>query len=179
MFFCVEKHKTADKYGSAVAALSPMEFRYLQIFVSKVRSQVHPTDANVFVVTWNGKMIASGAISKQLCSVLIQIGILKDTDKNLSCNILRKRASSNVREATDPRKADVEDMMAHSNKTAEIHYYIRKKQLSAARGTTATRQINNQPTSHSDPVILEDQVGAPVASPNWKKTGAERDKIST
>ena len=167
MFF-VEKHKTADTYGPAVVALSQTEFRYLEIFVSKVRPQVHPTDINVFV-SWNGKMMASGAISRQLCSVWIQIGILKDADKNLSCNILRKSASTNVREAADPRKTEVADMMAHSNKTAEIHYYIRKKQLSAASGTTALRQINNQRTCHSDPVILKDQVNTPVASPNRKK----------
>ena len=165
MFF-VEKHKTADKYGPAVIALSPTEFRYLQIYVSKVRPQVHPTDANVFV-SWSGKMMASGAISRQLCSIWIQIGILKDTDKNLSCNILRKSASTNVREAADPRKSDVADMMAHSDKTAEIHYYIRKKQLSAASGTTALRQIS-KPTSHSDPVIREDQVSTPISSPNRK-----------
>ena len=118
--------------------------------------------------------MASGAISRQLCSIWIQIGILKDTDKNLSCNILRKSASTNLREAADPRKSDVADMMAHSDKTAEIHYYIRMKQLSAASGTTALRQVS-KPTSHNDPLMREDQV--PQYHLQTAKYGSQKRQI--
>ena len=79
--------------------------------------------------------MALGATSRQLYLVGIQIGILKDTDKNLLCNILQKGASTNVQELTDLRKTDVADIMTHSNKTAEIHYCIQKKQLIAGGGT--------------------------------------------
>ena len=57
--------------------------------------------------------------------------------------------------------------MADSNKTAEIHYYIQKKQLSAANGITTLQQINKS-TSHSDPLIPNDQVSTTVISPNHK-----------
>ena len=58
-----------------------------------------------------------------------------------------------------------------------INYYIRKKQHSKASGTTALYQINNQATSHSDPIILEDQVTTPVAPTN-RKLWESKEKIS-
>lgn len=66
----VEKNKTADKYDPAAVAQSQTKFGYLEIFVSKVRLQVHPTDVNVFVA-WNRKLIDSGAIGRKFCSVWI------------------------------------------------------------------------------------------------------------
>ena len=85
----------------------------------------------------------AGAVSRQLCSLWIKIGILTKNDKNMSCNILRKSASTNIREAGDPRTKEASDLMAHSTKTAEAHYVIRKKQLSAASGSTALRSLSN------------------------------------
>ena len=42
----------------------------------------------------------AGAVSRQLCSLWIKIGILTKNDKNMSCNILRKSA----REAEEIRE---------------------------------------------------------------------------
>ena len=52
---------------------------------------------------------------------------LAKNDKNMSCNILRKSASINIREAGDPIIKEASDLMAHSVKTAETHNVIRKK----------------------------------------------------
>ena len=46
----------------------------------------------------------------------------------MSCNILRKSASTNIRGAGDPRIKEASDLMAQSVKTAETHYVIRNKQ---------------------------------------------------
>ena len=88
------------------------------------------------------KKMEAGAVSRQLCSLWIKIGILTKNDKNMACNILRKSASTN-REAGDPRIKEVSDLMAHSVKTAETQYVIRKKQLSAVSGSTALRSLSN------------------------------------
>ena len=84
--------------------------------------------------------MASGSISRQLCSVWQKIGISKKGDKELSCNIFWKSASTGIGEANDTRRMELADLMAHHPKTADKHYYIRQKQLSVAAGSTAFRE---------------------------------------
>ena len=84
--------------------------------------------------------MASGRVGTQFCSLWRKIGILKKTDKNLCCNIFRKRASTGVREVKDKRKSALGYLMVHSDDTAEKHYYIRKKELSTAAGSSSLRE---------------------------------------
>ena len=91
----VMKHKNFYVSGHAVVTLTSDEMLRLEIFVSKVRVQTKPKVNNVFV-SWTGSLMASGAVSTQLCSLWRKTGILKKTDKNLCCNILRKSASTGV-----------------------------------------------------------------------------------
>ena len=44
-------------------------------------------------------------------------------------------------EKNDPRTAETADLMAHLEKTAAIHYYVRKKQINAAAGSTALQKV--------------------------------------
>ena len=85
--------------------------------------------------------MASGSISTQLCSLWRKIGILSKSDKNLCCNIIRKSASTGAQEAKDKRAPQLADLMAHSLDTAKKHYYVRRKQLSAASGSSALREV--------------------------------------
>ena len=138
--FYVNKHKTMYKYDPAVITLTPTEFEWLSIYLEKVRPQVSPSDE--FFFSWTGKKMEAGAVSRQLCSLWIKIGILMKNDKNMSRNILCKSASTN-REAGDPRIKEVSDLIAHSVKAAETQYVITKKQLSAESGSTALRSLSN------------------------------------
>ena len=83
--------------------------------------------------------------SGQLSLVSVQIGIFKDTKKNflskkLFSNILLKSANVNVKEEEDSKNTEAADMVACSNKSPEIHYYIDKKQLSATSRPTKLHQ---------------------------------------
>ena len=81
------------------------------------------------------------------------MGISKKDDKNLSCNIFRKSVSTGIREANDSRTTELADLMAHHPKTADKHYYIRQKQVSAAAGSTALREkVFKQSATSMSPV---------------------------
>ena len=112
MFF-VENHKTFPTSGHAVVTLTDDEFKYLQIYVKDIRPQVSPKDNTVFV-SWSGRSMASGAISRQISSIWKKLGITESGDKNVSSNIIRKSASTEIWEKKDPRTAETADLMAHS-----------------------------------------------------------------
>ena len=135
----VRHHKHFYCSGHAVVTLNQNEMERLETYVFQARKQTKPVVPNVFV-SWTGNKMSSRAISTQLCSRR-KIGILKMSDKNMCCNILRKSASTGSREAKDPRAAELADLMAHSENTAGKHYYIRKKQLSAAAGSKSLREV--------------------------------------
>ena len=78
--FYVNKHKTMYKYGPAVITLTPTEFEWFSTYVEKVRPQVSASDENVFL-SWTEKQMEAGAVSRQLCSLWIKIGILTKNDK--------------------------------------------------------------------------------------------------
>ena len=85
--------------------------------------------------------MASGAIIAQLCSLWQKIGIFRKSGKNLCCNIIRKSASTGAQEAKDKREAQLAELMTHSLDTAKKHYYVRRKQLSAASGSSALMEV--------------------------------------
>ena len=60
--------------------------------------------------------------------------------KKLFSNILSKSANINVKEEEDSKNTEEADMVACSNKSPEIHYYIDKKQLSATSRPTKLHQ---------------------------------------
>ena len=136
----VRHHKNFYCSGHAVVTLNQDEMERLETYVFRARKQTKPEVPNVFV-SWTGNNMSSGAISTQLCSIWRKIGILKMSDKNMCCNILRKSASTGSREARDPRTAELADFVAHSENTAGKHYYIQKKQLSAAAGSKSLREV--------------------------------------
>ena len=124
----------------AEVTLTDEEFKYLNIYVKDVRPQVSQKDNTVFL-SWSGSSMTSGAISCQISSIWKKLGITESGDKNVSSNIIRKSASTEIREKNDPRTAETADLMAHSEKTAAIHYYVRKNQLNAAAGSTALQKV--------------------------------------
>lgn len=150
----VRHHKNFYCSGHAVVTLNQNEMERLETYVFQARKQTKPVVPNVFV-SWTGNKMSSRAISTQLCSIWRKIGILKMSDKNMCCNILRKSASTGSREAKDPRTAELADLMAHSENTAGKHYYIRKKQLSAAAGSKSLREIVFKQKNVSAPQMEE------------------------
>ena len=137
----VWNHKTADAYGPAIIMLKPNEYVWLKTFINCARSQLESKSENVFL-SWCGKPMKSGDISKRLHHLWCKAGIFDDLEipKRLSCTIIRKSTSTALRECQTGHYQDAADLMAHSLKTAEGHYYLREKRKSAAKAGGLIRE---------------------------------------
>ena len=54
----------------------------------------------------------------------------------------------------EKRKSELADLMAHSDDTAEKHYYIRKTQLSPAAGLSSLREAVFKQTGLTSPQVI-------------------------
>ena len=86
---------------------------------------------NVFL-RWTWYQQKSGDIRKRLHSLWCKPGIFADAPpaKNIACNIIRKSASTGLRESeiSTGELQESTDLMILSAQTAEKHYFIRKRE---------------------------------------------------
>jgi len=96
----------------------------LATFVSRARAQVSPSN-NTVLLSWTGRPLASGDVSKRLHCLWKMAGIfeVRQIPKNLSVNIARKSASTGIREHHKESIQAVCDTMTHSEKTQRGHYW--------------------------------------------------------
>nr|XP_047139279.1 uncharacterized protein LOC124815122 [Hydra vulgaris] len=136
----VAKHKTFSKYGHAYIILQAEKFQWLFTFVNKIRSQICTKYRNVFV-SWSGQPMSSGAISQQLGSLWKKSGIYQSNSgkRNVCATLLRKSASTGVREKNIGNKEEIAGFMGHSGATADKHYHCRKIKNSAVESSSSIR----------------------------------------
>lgn len=134
-------HKTATGHGAANIWLSKEETLFLKTYIEKARVQLPPKDNNIFL-SWNGKGLDSGSISKRLHLLWVKAGIIdKDVPRNLCANIIRRSVSSGLRESKCEYLQEVCDTMSHSSRTQEEHYWHRQKEVALLRGTNEMRKL--------------------------------------
>ena len=140
----VRKHKNFAYCGPAIISLDKKSFAFLSTYVNKIRSQLQCNFENVFL-SWTGHFMRSGAISRQINSLWKKAGIFDDKQmpKNLSCNIIRKSASTGIRESSTGLYQEAADLMAHHLNTAESHYHLRNKSHSAAKASNVIGSFFN------------------------------------
>ena len=145
----VAGHKTVDTYGSGKLMLYPFEYEWLKVYVTCVRSKLSSINTKYVFASWNGNKMASGDISSRIHNLWKKAGNFaqKVIPKRLSNNIIRKSASTLVRELDITKKQVVADSMLHSEKTADIHYATRNLQIAAAKGSQVVRGVFNQPSA--------------------------------
>ena len=138
----VWEHKTVASYGPAKIVLSLEEYDWLKIFVKHARSQLHEIMSDKVFLSWNGASMKSGDVSKRLHNLWCKVGIFDDRQipKHLSCNIIRKSTSTGLRESNAGNYQAAADLMAHSIKTANSHYYLREQEKSASIASGTIRK---------------------------------------
>ena len=107
----VADHKTVDTYGSGKLMLYPFEYEWLNLYVTCVRSKLSAINTKYVFASWNGNKMASGDISSRIHNLWKKAGNFaqKVIPKRLSNNIIRKSASTLVREADITKKQVVAD----------------------------------------------------------------------
>ena len=94
----------------------------------------------------------SGQISLRVHLLWEKAGIFtKEPVKKLSCNIIRKSTSTGLREIKSSHLQEVADLMTHSTKTANEHYYVRERQKAASIGSNVIRQFFHGESCQSPP----------------------------
>ena len=137
---CVWNHKTVKTYGPAGIVLTPLHYTWLKTFVENIRSQLTCKASNVFL-SWTGAKQKSGDISKRVHALWCKAGLFDNISlpKNLSCNIIRKSTTTGLREHKKGHYQETADLMGHSTKTAEKHYYMRQKVKTSAKASEVIR----------------------------------------
>ena len=104
-------------------------------------------------LSWVGKPMGSGAISRQIHTLWCKAGIFSEGNnpKKLSCNITRKSASTGVHKAQPGMKGDVAGLMTHSETTADKHYISDKMQKASTAGDALRTFFNPDEQFHNSP----------------------------
>ena len=119
----VMKHKTAYAHGPARIVLSGKLKSWLSVFVEIMRPQIaSATRGNVFL-TWNGKSMESGHITKAVQSVFKKGGM----DVKVTSTSFRKAAVSTVHTDDPGLSGKLARHMAHSETTAKKYYFLTEK----------------------------------------------------
>ena len=143
----VAKHKTQNTHGPAMVVLSEEIYSYLANFIKFVRSSVI-TDCNEVFLSFFGKPLASGAISKQVNSLWQKAGVYGDEppNKNISANIFRKSGSTAIEEHNPAASKYVSSLLSHSEQTSKKYYRLIEKQKYALQGSECLKEIFREST---------------------------------
>ena len=122
------KHKRSHD-GPAPIILPNQQYDWLLTFERKVRSQTATDVHNVFI-SWEGRLLRSGAANGQLDSLFLKACIYGDKPhvdrKRLCADHIRRSISTAIRDKTmgTSEKQKVAHLMCHAVETADKHYYI-------------------------------------------------------
>ena len=119
-------------------------YQDLEIYIHKIRSQINSDVNNVFI-TYYGKILESGGISKQINSVWQKAGVYGDNPppvkKNITANIFRKSGSTATEEMQGDEVMYVDSLLCHSRRTAGKHYRLTQREKNAIRGTKVLEEV--------------------------------------
>ena len=119
-------------------------YQDLEIYIDRIRSQIE-SDANNIFITYYGKSLESGSISKQINSVWQKAGVYGEkaplVKKNISANIFRKSGSTATEELQGDEVMYADSLLCHSRRTAGKHYRLTQRKKNAIRGTKVLEEV--------------------------------------
>ena len=146
----VMKHKIVRKHGPGLLCVSDILYRHLNLFIERIRSQVASNSPNVFV-SYYGKALNSGAISKQINSTWQRAGIYGDNKpplkKNISSNIFRKSGSTIIEDENSEGARFLASLLTHSEAISKKHYRLTEKEKFALLDTSELEKTFSKWTS--------------------------------
>ena len=119
----VMKHKTAYVHGPVRIVLNSRLRSWLSVFVDIMRPQItSATCGNVFL-SWNGKEMYSGHITRAVQSVFKKSGM----DVKVTSTSFRKAAVTAVHSGNPALSGKLAQHMSHSESTAKKYYLLAEK----------------------------------------------------
>ena len=145
----VLRHKTSHVHGPARIVLNAQLKSWLTIFVEIMRPQIaSATTGNVFL-SWNGKQMISGHITKAVQSVFKKSGM----DVKVTSTSFRKAAVTAVHSGNPALSGKLARHMAHSETTAKKYYLLTEKtkeSVETSKELGALMRCNNEKHPDAD-----------------------------
>uniref|UniRef100_A0A7M5VFL8 Uncharacterized protein n=1 Tax=Clytia hemisphaerica TaxID=252671 RepID=A0A7M5VFL8_9CNID len=134
-------HKTNADYGPAHVELTADSYNFIKTYVEQIRPKMKRILSKNVFLSWEGKSVTSGDVSKRIHLLWVKAGIVNSDDlpKNITVNLIRKASSTAVLEKDPAAAKHVASLMAHSSKTQSIHYNVRNRRISAKKGSRFIR----------------------------------------
>ena len=129
----VDDHKTAYYNGPAKIVLTTALFGWLKSFAAHIRKYVADADKvpEVFV-SWNGDSLSSGQVTRCVQSIWKKAG----NNGDITFNLVRKTAVSNIHQNHPHLKDSLADLMSHSVSTATKCYRVVEKERTSVAAST-------------------------------------------
>ena len=119
-------------------------YQDFEIYIHKILSQINSDVDNVFV-TYYGKILESGGISKQINSVWQKAGVYGDNPppvkKNITANVFRKSGSTATEEMQGDQVMYVDSLLCQSCRTPGKHHRLTQPEKNAIRGTKVLEEV--------------------------------------
>ena len=103
------------QFAAVNLQLDKKDFEQLQLFVYGPRKR-RQVASNAVFICWSGKKVSGGDVSKRLHLTWERAGnfVNKNITKNLTATLIRKSASTGLRETNSDCLSEAADAMTHS-----------------------------------------------------------------
>jgi hypothetical protein len=169
------KHKTSHVHGPARIVLSSKLKSWLSIFVEVMRPQIaSATSGNVFL-SWNGREMISGHITKAVQSVFKKSG----TDVKVTSTSFRKAAVTAVHSGKPTLSGKLARHMAHSEATAKKYYLLAEKTKESVEASKELGEImrcDGEERSESEKNDEKDECKSRINEEEAEDTASGRPK---
>ena len=116
----VAKHKRG-KDGPAICPMLPDQYKFMDIYVRRVRPYFAKTDEDAFFVTTDGIAFREGTIRKRLSVLIEKCGV--DLGGRMAFVDMRKMITTQMLErCNEGEQAILRRVLAHSEKTSRQWY---------------------------------------------------------
>ncbi|XP_066914728.1 uncharacterized protein [Clytia hemisphaerica] len=135
-------HKTVETYGAAPVHMRMETYENLKIYVDYMRPKLNPTCSEV-LVTWGKGPIQDSDPSKAIHKVWSKSGNFegRNPPKRLTMNHVRKSISTRSRQEKNPHLKEIAALMAHSVKTADMHYDVFEREHACTVGAIEVEKL--------------------------------------
>ena len=150
--------KTLGIYGPAKLILTDSLHSWLQIYLDRILARLFPSikpSTNAFL-SWNGKALEGGQVSRCLQSLFKKAGMRDD----ITCTLFRKTAVSTMHQKHPEMKADLADLMCHRQETENKRYrLVQREKTSVAAAVKLSQFMANKSASETVSKPCQDEQG--------------------
>ena len=165
----VLNHKTLSTSGPAMLCFTTELYNITNRYLKHFRSSLEGLDVkktHPLFISWSGKKLSSSMVTAQLNSFWNKGVGATENRPRFHATLVRKSSVTTTHTKKPEMKADLANLMCHSQTTAGKSYFLQEKSKNAA---TASTELRN---------LLRDQCDIDIAIEKHFKEDIENEKIT-